>query len=54
MDDRPEPKRGMPRSLIYAMIPIGFVLIVLFMVLGGEAVQEDVIPAPNEETAPGD
>lgn len=46
----PKPKRGMPRSLIYAAIPLGFVAIVLFMVLGGEAVQEDVVPGVSDVT----
>lgn len=46
----PEPKRGMPRSLIYAIIPLGFVLIVLLMVLGGEAVEEDVVPSVSDVT----
>ncbi|WP_370285728.1 nicotinate phosphoribosyltransferase [Pseudooceanicola nanhaiensis] len=44
----PKPRRGMPRALIYAAIPLGFVVFVLFLVLGGEAVQEDVIPGPTE------
>jgi hypothetical protein len=34
-------KRGMPRSLIYAMIPLGFVLLVILMLWGGEEVQEE-------------
>ncbi|MGK7754832.1 MULTISPECIES: nicotinate phosphoribosyltransferase [unclassified Roseovarius] len=47
MDHDEKPSRGMPRSLLYAMIPIGFVLLVGIMVLGGfwtnEATEE-----PNE------
>jgi len=38
----PKPSRGMPRSLIYAMIPIGFVLLVLILVLSGFWTQETV------------
>ena len=32
--------RGMPRSLIYAMIPIGFILLVLFLIFSGLVTQE--------------
>ena len=46
----PKPKRGMPRALIYAAIPLGFVVFVLFLVLGGEAVQEDVVPSVSDVT----
>ena len=49
----PKPKRGMPRSLIYAAIPLGFIALLLFLLLGGEAVQEDVVPSPTEETDGG-
>lgn len=40
MSQEPKPTRGMPRSLIYAMIPIGFVLLVLILVLSGFWTQE--------------
>ena len=46
----PKPKRGMPRSLIYAAIPLGFIVLVGFMVLGGEAVEEDVVPSVSDVT----
>jgi len=29
-------KRGMPRNLIFAMIPLGFVILVLLMIIIGE------------------
>lgn len=35
MAQDPKPKRGMPRSLIYALIPGGFVLLVLILMLSG-------------------
>ncbi|WP_304616999.1 nicotinate phosphoribosyltransferase [Paracoccus sp. (in: a-proteobacteria)] len=44
---QPEPKRGMPRSLLYALIPGGFLLLVAIMVFGGWATQEE--PAPMTE-----
>jgi len=31
----PEAKRGMPRSIIYFLIPAGFILLVVLMVFGG-------------------
>lgn len=46
MSQDPKPSRGMPRSLIYAMIPIGFVLLVLFLVLSGYWAQESA-DGPN-------
>ena len=45
MADDNRKDRGLnARSLIYVLIPLGFVLIVGFLILGGEAVQE----APEE------
>ncbi|MGP9806358.1 hypothetical protein [Paracoccus sp. NSM] len=44
---QPDPKRGMPRSLLYALIPGGFLLLVAVMVFGGWATQEE--PAPMTE-----
>lgn len=35
MAQDPKPARGMPRSLLYAMIPGGFVLLVVIMLLSG-------------------
>ncbi|GHG28547.1 MULTISPECIES: hypothetical protein [Paracoccus] len=62
MAREPEPKRGMPRSLLYALIPLGFVLLVAWMVLSGrdsaetagEAAVEtnETVPAPVDG-APG-
>lgn len=40
MQQQPKPSRGMPRSLIYAMIPIGFILLVLIMVFYGNWTEE--------------
>jgi len=40
MNQKPEPKRGMPRSLIYVFVPLGFVLLVVILVLGGFWTQE--------------
>lgn len=47
MPPRPEPKRGMPRSLIYALIPGGFILLVIVMVFSGWVVEDE--PAPMTE-----
>ena len=33
MATEPKPSRGMPRSLLYALIPAGFLIMVAFMVL---------------------
>lgn len=50
----PKPKRGMPRSILYALIPAGFLIMVAFMVLSGrdsaETATEAAIEA--EETVP--
>ena len=40
MSPKPKPSRGMPRSLIYAMIPLGFILLVLIMVVSGYWTEE--------------
>ncbi|WFE76552.1 hypothetical protein [Roseinatronobacter sp. S2] len=40
MTKKPKPSRGMPRSLLYAMIPGGFLLLVLIMVLAGQSRDE--------------
>lgn len=40
MPQDPKATRGMPRSLIYAMIPIGFILLVLFLIFSGAVTQE--------------
>lgn len=46
MQQQPKPSRGMPRSLIYAMIPIGFILLVLIMVFYGSWTEETT-PEPD-------
>lgn len=46
MPQEPKPTRGMPRSLIYAMIPIGFILLVLFLMFSGFLTQEVVEEPP--------
>jgi len=49
----PKPSRGMPRSLLYAMIPLGFALLVGFMILSGDA--DDPPPEqPAGTEAPAD
>ncbi|WP_333714983.1 hypothetical protein [Yoonia sp.] len=40
MPQDPKATRGIPRSLIYAMIPIGFILLVLFLIFSGAVTQE--------------
>lgn len=40
MTKKPKPSRGMPRSLLYAMIPGGFLLLVLIMVWTGQSREE--------------
>ncbi|MGY6535801.1 MAG: hypothetical protein ACXIVG_10685 [Pararhodobacter sp.] len=47
MSKEPKPTRGMPRSLIFAMIPLGFVLLVLVLLLTGFWTQET-----TDETSP--
>jgi len=52
----PKPTRGMPRSLIYAMIPAGFLVIILILMFSGFWTQEEthtpttVVPEPTEQT----
>lgn len=57
MPQDPKTTRGMPRSLIYAMIPLGFLLLVLFLIFSGAFTQE-VVDDPNvvveEEDQTGD
>lgn len=36
----PKPARGMPRSLLYALIPLGFVLMIALMLMFGRAEEE--------------
>lgn len=43
----PKPKRGMPRSLIFALIPGGFILLVVLMLTVG-ATRDDEPPAMTE------
>lgn len=45
----PKPKRGMPRSLYFALIPAGFLLLILGLIFLGEGVQEDVVPETERE-----
>lgn len=48
----PEPKssRGMPRSLLYALIPGGFILMVVLMLVFGRAEEEQAGPPGQVET----
>ncbi|MFC0201537.1 hypothetical protein [Paracoccus rhizosphaerae] len=48
MVKEPKPARGMPRSLIYMLIPGGFLLLVLVLVLSGVFAD----PEPEVETVP--
>lgn len=43
----PKPKRGMPRSLFYAMIPGGFIVLVLILMMSGWVAEDE--PAPMTE-----
>lgn len=52
MVQEPKPKRGMPRSLLYALIPAGFLLMVAFMVLSGRDTSETAAEAAAEQGAP--
>jgi|GEM_PF-2091220 len=53
MAQEPKPTRGMPRSLLYALIPGGFLLIVVLMLVFGQAKEEQSEPpAPVESVAP--
>lgn len=55
----PKPTRGMPRSLLYAMIPGGFLLLILILFLMGFWAQEvtddptDRIQEPAGASQPG-
>ena len=49
MAPEPKPSRGMPRSLIYALIPAGFLLLVVLMLLFGRAEQEEAEAGPPEQ-----
>lgn len=53
--NKPEPKptRGMPRSLLYAMIPLGFILIVVALIFLGVFTRETAEqPATVEPLSP--
>lgn len=54
MAPEPKPKRGMPRSILYALIPAGFLIMVAFMVLSGRDTAETATEAAieAEETVP--
>lgn len=40
----PDPKRGMPRSLLYALIPGGFIVLIIVLMLSGWSVQDEAAP----------
>lgn len=46
MSKEPKPTRGMPRSLIFAMIPLGFILLVVILFLTGFWTQETTDETP--------
>ena len=48
MVQEPKPSRGMPRSLLYALIPAGFLILVAFMVLSGRDTSETATEAAVE------
>ncbi|WP_347139403.1 hypothetical protein [Paracoccus sp. SSK6] len=50
MATEPKPSRGMPRSLIYALIPAGFLIMAAFMVLSGRDTTETAAEAAAEAT----
>jgi hypothetical protein len=50
MAQEPKPSRGMPRSLLYALIPGGFLIMVAFMVLSGRDTSETAAEAAVEAT----
>ena len=50
MAPEPRPSRGMPRSLLYALIPGGFILMVVLMLVFGRAEQEEAGPPGQVET----
>lgn len=54
MAQDPKPTRGMPRSLLYALIPGGFILMVVLMLIYGRTPDErdDPVPAAQQETVP--
>ena len=44
MAPEPKPSRGMPRSLLYALIPGGFILMVVLMLVFGRGAEEAAEP----------
>lgn len=46
-EEDPKPSKGMPRSLLYALIPGGFLLLVLILVLTGVFSQEPIEDSPT-------
>lgn len=44
---KPDAKRGLPRSLIYALIPGGFILLVVVLLVSGWLAEDE--PAPMTE-----
>lgn len=54
MAPEPKPGRGMPRALLYALIPVGFLILVAFMVMSGRDSAETATEAAleAEETVP--
>ena len=46
MNKETKPTRGMPRSLLYAMIPGGFLLLILILFLAGFWTQETTEQTP--------
>jgi TRAP-type C4-dicarboxylate transport system permease small subunit len=53
MNQDPKPTRGMPRSLIFAMIPAGFVLLVVILIVTGWIAQEAAVHPPVVVPDPG-
>lgn len=48
----PKPSRGMPRSLLYALIPGGFILMVVLMLAFGRTSDEQAEPVNTVPVMP--
>lgn len=47
MSQAPKPTSGMSRNLIYIMIPVGFVVLVLVLILSGAWVRKETEEPPT-------
>jgi amino acid transporter len=53
MNKATKPTRAMPRSLIFAMIPAGFILLVVILIVIGRITQEAADHPPATVPDPG-